>query len=33
MSKKEAPRPEPKPWIRTSAEIMAQAQTMMSEAR
>lgn len=28
MSK--APLPEPKPWIRTSHEIMEQAQTMMT---
>jgi len=28
MSK--APLPEPKPWIRTSSEIMEQAQTMMA---
>lgn len=28
MSK--APLPEPKPWIRTSSEIMEQAQTMMT---
>jgi hypothetical protein len=28
MSK--APLPEPKPWIRTSREIMEQAQTMMT---
>jgi hypothetical protein len=33
MSKKEFPQPAPKPWIRTSAEIMTQAQTMMSEAK
>lgn len=33
MSKKEAPVPAPKPWIRTSAEIIDQAQTMMSEAK
>jgi hypothetical protein len=33
MSKKEAPLPQPKPWIRTSAEIIDQAQTMMSEAK
>lgn len=33
MSKKQtAPLPAPKPWIRTSAEIMDQAQTMMSSA-
>jgi hypothetical protein len=28
MSK--APLPEPKPWIRTSSEIMEQAKTMMT---
>ena len=33
MSNKETPRPAPKPWIRSSAEIMEQAQTMMSEAK
>lgn len=33
MSKKQAPVPTPKPWIRTAGEIMAQAQTMMSEAK
>lgn len=33
MSKKpEAPVPAPKPWIRSSSEIMEQAQTMMSSA-
>lgn len=34
MSKEnKAPLPEPKPWIRTAAQVMEQAQSMMTSAQ
>lgn len=33
MKTSEVPLPTPKPWIRTSASIMAQAQQMLEEAK